>query len=479
MSSIKKNFMFTASYQLVNMLMPLITAPYIARVLGAQTLGTYTFTFTIAGYFLLFANLGFSFHGRRIIAANKGNRTEVSKAFAEIYSLQTITAASVTIFYLLYIFLVAESSYRILLLVQTFYVASAIADVSWLFFGVENFKTTSIRNFAIKFITVVAMFLFVKSPDDVIVYALIMAGGTLLSQIVLWIGVPSIVDIKREFWKLKLIHVKRSLILFVPVIAVSLYTVMDKLMLGSIGSMEELAFYENAHKVISIPIGLITAFETVMLPRMVNLTAKVDTYRVNKLLDESFSLVMMAGAPMMCGLIAVSDLLTTVMFGSAFERTGNVMMILAITILFASWAGVIRKEILVPRNMDKEYVISVFLGAVINMVLNFILISKFGAIGAAYATVAAEASVCIYQTVITKNTQPYKKHLKNNLPFLLAAIVMGVTVYIISSLIPRTVLSLIAAIFIGVVVYAIMFGIIIKITGKSFKDSLLLKSKGD
>ncbi len=479
MGSLKKNFLFTASYQLINMLLPLITAPYISRVLGAQTLGTYTYTFTLAGYFLMFANLGFSFHGRRIIAANKGERATISRSFTEIYMLQLIAAAGVTACYLLYVAFIADKSFRILYLIQILYVASSIVDISWLFFGVENFKTTSIRNFAIKFITVVAIFLFVKSPDDVTMYALIMAGGTFLSQVVLWIGVPCIVDIKREYWSFNFAHVKRSVILFIPVIAVSLYTVMDKLMLGRIAGMDELAFYENAHKVISVPVGLITAFETVMLPRMVNLTAKKDTYRVNKLLDESFSLVMMAGAPMMCGLMAVSELLTDIMFGSAFERTADVMVILSITILFTLWAGIIRKEILVPRNLDKEYVISVFFGAVINLGLNFVLIPKYGSTGAAYATVAAEAGVCIYQTVITRKTQPYKKHLTNNFLFLLASIVMGVFVYVVSRLLPSTVLSLVSVVFIGILVYAVMFAIVIKITGKSFKDSLLFKNKGD
>ncbi len=479
MASLKKNFLFTASYQLANVLIVLVTAPYISRVLGAQMLGTYTYTFTLAGYFLMFANLGFSLQGKRSVAAARGNRAEVSRSFVEVYTFQLIVATFVAALYLLYVSFLAENTYRLLLLVQAFYVTSSIADISWLFFGMENFKATTIRNFVIKLLTVVAIFLFVKTPDDVVVYTAIMAVGTLLSQLALWIGVPGIVDFKRKYWRLNFIHLKRSFILFIPVIAVSLYTQMDKLMLGSIASMEELAYYENAYKVITIPISLITAFETVMLPRMVNLTAKANTGKIKKMIEDSFSLVMMVGAPMTFGLAAVSELLTSVMFGSEFEKTGIIMMLLAVIILFASWAGVIRKEILIPRYRDKEYIISVFLGAITNLILNALLISRFGAIGAAFATIAAEASVCIYHIAVTRKTQPYGKYLKNNLSFFIASVIMGTIVYIVSHALPNTILSLIASILIGVAVYAILFVIIIKITGRSLKDNLLFEKNGD
>lgn len=477
MASIKKNFLFTASYQLVNVLVVLITAPYVSRALGAEMLGTYTYSFTLAGYFLLFAGLGFSLHGKRTIAATRDDREGASRAFVEVYVFQLIISIFVAVVYLVYVLFFAEVVFRYLLLAQCFYVISSIADISWLFFGMEKFQTTTIRNFIIKILTAAATFIFVKTPDDTVLYAVIMAVGTLLSQIVLWIGVPKLVDFKREYWKFNFTHLKKSLFLFIPVIAISLYTSMDKLMLGSMSSMKELAFYENAYKVITIPISLITAFETVMLPRMVNLTAKSDEKQVNKMVDGSFSIVTMIGAPMTCGLVAISELLTFVMFGIEYEKTGVIMMILSVIILIASWAGIIRKEIIVPRYMDKSYAISVFCGAIMNLSLNFILIPYLGAIGAAIATIAAEASVCIYQLIVTRKMQPYGKYVKNNLPFLIASIVMGAIVYVVAKLLPSTVLSLLLAIFVGVVIYAIMFVLIMKITGKSLKDNVLFAKK--
>ncbi len=477
MASIKKNFLFTVSYQLVNVLMVLITAPYISRVLGAQMLGTYTYTFTQAGYFVMFAGLGFALQGKRTIAALKGDRTGVSKAFAEIYIFQLIVATFVTVSYLIYIILVAKDVYRLLLLAQLFYVISAVVDISWLFFGMEKFQTTSIRNFVVKILTVAATFIFVKSPDDAFVYALITAGGALFSQMVLWIGVPKIVEFKREYWKFNFLHLKRSLILFIPVVAVSLYTSMSKLILGRISSMEELAFYENAYKVITIPISLITAFETVMLPRMVNLTAKADENKVNKVLGDSFAVVMMVGAPMMCGLAAVSELFTFIMFGVEFQKTGYIMMILSVIILVAALAGVIRKEILVPRYMDKEFTISVFVGAFANLALNLILIPRLGAIGSAIATVAAEGSVFFYQMFVTRKMQPYSKYLTSNLPFLLAAIIMGTVVYVTSELLPSTWWALVLLVILGVLIYAGLFLVIFKVKGKSIKENSLFTEK--
>ncbi len=477
MASIKKNFLFTASYQLVNVLLVLITAPYVSRILGPQKLGMYTYTFTFAGYFLLFAGLGFALQGKRTIAAARDNRAGVSQAFIEVFIFQIIVAISVTICYVLYTILFADESLRILFLVQAIYVVSGVVDISWLFFGMEKFQTTSIRNFVVKILTVVAILLFVKTQDDVVVYALIMAVGTLFSQLVLWAGVPKLVDFKKEYWKFNFIHLKRSLVLFIPVIAISLYTSMDKLMLGIIIDMEELAFYENAYKVITIPISLITAFEMVMLPRMVNLTAKAETNNVNKMVRSSFSIVSMLGAPMTCGLAAISQLLTIIMFGSEFEKTGPIMMIMSSIIFIASWAGVIRQEILVPRYKDKEYIISVFCGAIANLGLNLLLIPRFGATGAAFATIAAELSVCVYQIVATRKLQPYGKFLKENLPFIVASIIMGAIVYMLSKRLPSTFLSLIALILLGVAIYAIFFIIIIKVTGKTLSRRLSLKEK--
>ena len=477
MASIKKNFLFTASYQLVNVLMVLVTAPYVSRVLGAQMLGTYTYTFTLAGYFVMFAGLGFALHGKRNIAAIQDDRSAVSKVFTEVYLFQLIVATCVTAVYLVYIAFIAEESYRLLLFTQLFYVISAVVDISWLFFGMEKFQTTSIRNFIIKILTVAAIFIFVKKPDDVTVYALIMAVGALLSQLVLWLGVPKIIKFKREYCKIKFGHLWRSLILFIPVVAISLYTSMDKLMLGRMANMKELAFYENAYKVITIPISLIAAFETVVLPRMVNLRAKEDTGKVNKMVESSFSLVMIVGAPMVCGLIAVAKPLTSVMFGAEFVKTGYIMMILAVIILLAALAGVIRQEILVPQYMDKAYTLSVFVGAFANLALNLFLIPKLGALGAAIATVAAEGSVFLYQMIVTRKMQPYHKYLKRDFPFLLAAVVMGIIVYIISEILPNKIWCLMFLILIGILIYAGLFFIIFKFSGRSIKENLLAKDK--
>lgn len=475
MNSIKKNFLFNASYQLLNILLPLVTAPYIARTLGAVGLGEYTYTFTLASYFQMFAILGFAFHGNRQIAKNRDDRQKRSQAFFEIFTFQVLISSFVAFVYVLYVVLLADPVHRKLLLVQIFYVLSAMLDVSWLYFGMENFKATTIRNFAVKLLTLAGIFTFVKTPDDVHLYAVIMAGGTLISQLILWCGVPKIVDVKKEYCRLKLEHLVRSFILFVPMIAVSVYSMMDKLMLGGLAGMEQLAFYENAHKIISAPICLITAFEAVMLPRMINLASKGERESADKLIEESFSLVGMVAAPMTVGMVVIANRLTLLLFGEDFSASGGIMTILAVTIPLVSWAGVIRKEILIPGNQDKTYIISVFVGAGVNLVLNAVLIPVIGAVGAAWGTVMAEVSVCVYQSAKTWKSHPYKKYLRDNFLFVVAALIMGLCVCTLDRLLPANALCLVGIIIVGIAVYFVLFVAVLKIQKKSIKDSLLWK----
>lgn len=165
MESVKKNFIYNVVYQILLVILPLITAPYIARTLGATAVGIYSYTNSIAYYFILFAMLGISNYGNISIASVRDNKEKLNKTFSTIYQLQFILFILAIVIYCIYsIFFVSENN--LIFILQIFYVASGLLDISWLFFGLEQFKLTVFRNVVIKVITLVAMFLFVKNPDD-------------------------------------------------------------------------------------------------------------------------------------------------------------------------------------------------------------------------------------------------------------------------------------------------------------------------
>ena len=271
--SVTKNFLYNVTYQLLLIILPLITTPYISRVLGSGGVGTYTYTYTIANYFVLAAMLGVKNYGNRSTAAVRDSRQLLSRTFWEIYGLQFLCSAVVLAFYLIYILAFVREN-RLIALIQGIYVLSGLLDISWLFFGVEQFRITVTRNIVIRLINLACIFLLVKDRGDLWIYTLIMTLGIALSQGYLWLYIRRIVDWYRPKLRDLRRHVLPELILFVPIIAVSLYTMMDKVMLGAMSTMNQVGFYEGASKILNIPLGVITALGTVMLPRMSNLAAK-------------------------------------------------------------------------------------------------------------------------------------------------------------------------------------------------------------
>lgn len=246
--SVKKNFIYNSAYQILAILVPLVTTPYVSRVLGADGVGRYSYAYTVAYYFFMFAMLGVNNYGNRSIAQTRDDREKMSYTFSSIYAFQLMTTAAMVILYCGYSFFLSKD--RTISLIMLMYVASAGLDVNWLFFGIEEFRITTIRNTVIKLATVMAVFLFVKTKNDVYIYTAIYAASMLISHLILWTLVHRIVDFKRVGLKDIIPHIKPNLVLFVPVIAISLYKFMDKLMLGHMTNKAEVGYYEDRKSVV-------------------------------------------------------------------------------------------------------------------------------------------------------------------------------------------------------------------------------------
>ena len=314
--------MYNVVYQILLIILPLITTPYISRVLGSEGLGTYTYTYTIANYFMLAAMLGVKNYGNRSVAAVRENRTVLSRVFWEIYGLQFLCSALALIVYICYA-LTEDSVYRLVALIQGIYVFSGMLDISWLFFGVEKFKITFTRNNVNRVIDIRFVFIFLKERSDLWKYALIMTLGTLCSQGYLWLYVRKLVDWYRPKLCALKKHIIPELILFIPIIAVSLYTMMDKVMLGQMSTMSEVGYYEGASKILNIPTGVITALGTVMLPRMSNLAAKGKTRESGQYIRQSMIFAMFLAAGMMFGIAGIAEDFVPLFLGEEYEKCDN------------------------------------------------------------------------------------------------------------------------------------------------------------
>ena len=427
MKSLQKNFLYNVLYQILLVILPLITAPYISRTLGATAVGVYSYTYSVAYYFLLIAMLGIGNHGNRSVAAVRDDREKLNKTFSSIYSLQVMTFSIATLAYAFYLVLFVKDN-RLIVLLQLIYVTSGLFDIGWLFFGLEQFKLTVARNTLIKISTVVLMFVFVHKPSDLWKYTLIMSAGTLFSQAYLWLYVKKYVSFKKCSVKEIASNIKPVLILFIPVLAYSIYKVMDKIMLGNMSSYDQVGFYNNAEKIVNIPMGIITALGTVMLPRMSNIVANGDKKREDDYIRISAKLVTLLSSAIAFGLMGVSSVLAPVFFGDEFIACGEIIRLLSVTVFFIAWANVIRTQYLIPNKRDSIYLTSTMVGAILNLIINWMLIPKYQANGAAFGTIVAEFSVMIVQMVAVKNELPRRKYIMSYSPILIIGLIMEVLV---------------------------------------------------
>lgn len=429
MKSIKKNYMYMSIYYILTLIIPILTAPYLARVIGADGVGEYSYTYSIVYYFMLFTLLGVNNYGNRRIAQVRDNKEKMSIEFWSIYSIQLIFGILMIFFYLLYIFII-DNRYLVYSLIEILFIVSSILDINWFFFGIEDFKATITRNILVKIGNIILIFLFVKSQDDVWKYISIMSIMTLISQILMWGFLRKKVYLKRiKLGNIKQ-HIKPDFILFLPVIAVSLYKIMDKVMLGGMTTVEEVGYYENAEKIINIPLTLITALGTVMLPRMTNVIASGEYDKAKGYIEKSIDLMMFLSLPVCLGLITIGNDFAPIFFGESFKKTGVLIILLSVTIPLVSFANVIRTQYLIPKEKDNVYLISSFLGALINLIINVILIPNLQSIGACIATIIAELVVMLYQVIYVRKELPIKEYIIKAFKFLIKSIIMFTIIYL-------------------------------------------------
>lgn len=452
---LRKNLIYNIFYQILIIILPLITAPYISRVLGSHNVGVYSYTQAFANYFYLFAMLGVNNYGNRTIAAVRDDRYEVSKTFWEIFSFQFILGLSISTIYLIYCLLFVTED-KIIYLMQFFYVASAVFDVNWLCFGLEKFKFTTIRSTAIRLTMAALTFLLVKTQDDLAIYTAILSGGNLVAVLVIWPFIRKNIDFIKPSGKSILKHLKPNLVLFWPVIAVSLYNIMDKLMLGAMSTKEEVGFYTYAERIAQIPNTLILALDSVIMPRMSNLLAKKDSKTASFLMDNVMMFAMLMASAMSFGLAAVGPTFAPWFYGKEFSRCGLFIVMLSPVIIFKGWAGALRTQYIIPAKKDSIYVISLTVGAVVNLILNTLLIPKYEGVGAVIGTIMAEFTVCFIQFYMVRKDVNIKEYVKNGISFCLIGFIMYVVIYFIREIFNKPLMIMVSQVLIGSIVYLLL-----------------------
>lgn len=457
--SMGKNFLYNSLYEVFRILVPLLTTPYISRVLGADGIGTYTLAHTYVQYFILFAGLGFSTYGARELAYVRDDQKKFNQVFIEIFITRGILLAGAVLIYL-GIFFIADwkndLSYKICLI----YLLASIFDITYYFKAMENFRTVAMRNISIKAIAMLLVFCFVKNANQVWLYTLILAVSELLGQGIM------IVSIDKSIWKNPVYekknikkHFLQSLSLFIPAVAIQVYTMLDKVMLGEICGENATGYYENAQKMVRLASTVASSIVAVSVPRMSYLFAQKDQEKFKKLFIKVCSYVNFLVFPMCFGLIAIASNFSSWYYGENFVGIDKLVVVGAPLIISLGWSCILGNMVLIAMNKQKLYTIAVYVGAAINIILNILLIPKVGALGATVSSVAAEFSGMILMFYYSRKLCPIWTCLIKSVQCLVASIVMAVVIGVVQGFLSYSIFSTLLLICIAVLVYILLMGI--------------------
>ena len=422
MKSIKKNYVYNTAYQILALLTPLITTPYISRVLGAEGIGLYSYSASIVAYFVLVATLGTARYGQREISYHQENRKERSIIFWELWILVMIISVVAVIAYLLFCYFY---KLPLIYIVQVISVLSVGVNIVWLLQGMEDFKNIVIRNMIIKVVDVAFIFIFVKKPEDLIIYVIGIVGINFISNLFLWPLIKKYVDKTPLSTLSPFRHLRATIKLFIPTIAISVYTVLDKTMIGIITqSSAQNGYYEQAMKIVKITLVIVTSLGSVMIPRIGFLFSSNKSQKMQKYMYRGYNFVWFMGIPLCFGIIGISRNFVPWFFGPGYTAVIPILCISSLLILAIGINATTGVQYLIPTKREGLFTKTVIIGAGTNFVFNLLMIPRFAAVGAIIASVIAESTIAIIQLIYVRKELSIRRILKMMAHYLFAGICM-------------------------------------------------------
>ena len=451
--SLKKNIAISTLYQILLIILPIVTAPYIARVLGPDQSGVYDYTTSIMTYFAMFAALGTASYGVREIARVRDDAAMRSKLFWEIELMTVMTSSACIVVW--FIFIALTPQYKTIYLVLTMGLLSTMFDISWFFAGMEQFKYTVTKNAACKLIGVILMFLFVKKQEDLLLYVIIIISSTMIGNLSMWLYVPRFVEKVdfRTFTFRK--HFHETLIYFVPTVATSVYTVLDRTLIGVItNNKAENGCYHYAMQIVNMMKALtFSSLNMVLGSRLSFLFAEKKYDEIKEKIADSTNYILFMGLGICFGMIGVAKRFVPVFLGAGYDRVVTMLILMSPIVIIIGISNCLGSQYYTPAGYRKLSARYIIIGAVVNLLLNLVLIPKFWGYGAIVASLIAEGAITI---LYLKNCNGYLRVstiIKDSWKKLIAGLIMLIVIKVLDAIIPSDFVALFAEIAIGFTVY--------------------------
>lgn len=427
---ISNNLVYSLLIQISGLIAPLITSPYIARVLSPELIGDYSFTLANSNYFTLIECLGLPLYGMIEAAKVRDDKKKLSKLFWEISLIKIFLTIICVIVYVGMFVCSGNQNLRHLYIIMIFNLIAVGLDTTWILNGLEEFKVTAIRSIAVRIINIFLILLFVKSEHDIITYALIMQGSTFISYAVMFptvlkkIGEISLKEL--NIWR----HIKPSLIYFVPGIITTIFQSTDKSILGIFSTSYEVGVYEQACKICQLFACMISAVSNAILPRAAYLNSNTEkNSESEKLFKTSIRICSFAALPICFGASAIADSFIPVFFGAGYEKSAVLLKILCINVFFIALSNFYGQQALMARGKQKEYNISITVSAFANVAINLVLVQSLESVGVSIASAVAGLISFLMISYYGKDMLPLPAAIKMSHKYLAAAVLMFICIF--------------------------------------------------
>ena len=456
-ASIKKNYIYSAIYKIFALLIPILITPYLARVLEPDGNGVLSFVASIASYFIIAANIGIETYGQKVISVNRENKAYLKRILIEITLLRAILTAMCLIFYYV-IFVVILDSHSVLYAIYGLSLMAVAFDFTWFFQGIEDFKKIAFANIFSKVLYVVLVFVFIKEKQDLNLAALVLVLTNALPYFLLLPFLfKFVMHIKIDKKINPFSHFKECMVYFVPTIAIQIYTILDKTMIGLITQSDfENGYYEKAEQLAKLPITIITTMNIIMRSRISYYFANKEFDKIRTLTKKSASFTLLISIPIVFGLIIIAKRFVPIYLGEGYEECIPLLYIFSPLILIIGVSNLLGTHYYTPY--DKQRISNRFLiiGAIINVALNAVLIYFLKARGAAISSVVAELVITILYLCYAKDFFTLMDFIKVGYKYFISGVVMFLCLILVNYYLPQGVWFLVLEVVIGVCIYFIM-----------------------
>jgi len=450
LKKVLENFIYQSSYQLLNVLLPIVTVPIVSRALGPEGIGAWNFTNSIVTYFVLVAGLGLSNYAVREIAYVKEDQKSLSKKFIELQMFNMLFSIFVLFVYILFSLNLPN---RNLFLIQSLMIVSTILDISWFFQGIEDFKKVAVRNVSIKITALVLIVLLVKNPDDLLIYAGIVSGSTLLSTLILWVSLKKYIRIEKVEFGNVIAHFKPSLNFFLLKLSATLFNNISKTILGIFSGLVAVGLFSSSLTLIIMVGTLIHSMNIVMMPRLSNLFKNEGEDKLIKVFKKVIHFQLYITIPMAFGILATNAQMIIWLFGEQFIFARYIIPILVPVVVIQQLNQAIAHQYLLPKNEMKSYNISMVYGTIVNILLCVVLVPFINEFGAALGFLLGQITMCFYRVRLLLLKSKFAFEMKNIILWIISSIVMFIIVYASTSKLSPTIYTTILQSFFGIIIY--------------------------